>query len=135
MLLGFALALLCSRVRRGRVFYRALLDAVRSDVGTESVTLSAYEPLAFNTTPSLRMSIDGYASRRDDDLAFLWNTVGPDHFRTLKIDVIAGRAFESRDDENAAPVAMVNNTLAQRFWGSAANAIGKRIQKDRKSVV
>ena len=113
---------------RGRVFYRQLLDAVRSNAGTESVTIGAYEPMAFNDTPSRRISIDGYSPRRGEDLAFLSNTVGPDYFRTLKIDVVAGRAFESRDDESAAPVAMVNNTFAQRFWGGAANAIGKRVR-------
>jgi hypothetical protein len=42
--------------------------------------------------------------------------------------VVAGREFEDRDDESAAPVAVVNQTLAQRFWGSAPNAIGKRIR-------
>ncbi|HMB81476.1 MAG TPA: ADOP family duplicated permease, partial [Vicinamibacterales bacterium] len=117
---------------RGRVFYRQLLDAVRSDAGTESVTIGAYEPMAFTDTPSRRMSIDGYSPRRGEDLAFLSNTVGPDYFRTLKIDVVAGRAFESRDDENATPVAMVNNTCAQRFWGSAANAVGKRIRNGER---
>ena len=61
-------------------------------------------------------------------MAFMSNTVGPDYFRTLRISLMAGRAFEDRDDETAAPVAIVNNTLAQRFWGGAANAIGKRIR-------
>ena len=41
---------------------------------------------------------------------------------------MAGRAFEDRDDETGAPVVMVNNTLAQRFWGGAAKAIGKRMR-------
>jgi hypothetical protein len=56
------------------------------------------------------------------------NTVGSDYFRTLRINVLAGRAFEDRDDEMGAPVAIVNHTLAQRFWGGAANAIGKRVR-------
>ena len=52
----------------------------------------------------------------------------PDYFRTLRIPLLAGREFEDRDDETAAPVAIVNATLAQRFWGGASNAIGKRIR-------
>ena len=113
---------------RGRVFYRRLLDAVRADAGTESATLAAYEPLAFLDTPARRVAIEGYEPRRDEDLAFLSNTIAPDYFRTLRIDVVAGRAFEDRDDQGAAPVAMVNNTLAQKFWGGASNSIGKRIR-------
>jgi predicted permease len=113
---------------RGRVFYRHLLDAVRADAGIESATLAAYEPLAFLDTPARRVAIDGYQPRRDEDLAFLSNTIGPDYFRTLRINLLAGRAFEDRDDEHAAPVAIVNGTLAQRFWGGASNAIGKRVR-------
>ena len=113
---------------RGRVFYRQLLDAARADPGIESATLAAYTPLAFLDTPAQRVAIEGYEPRRGEDLAFMSNTVGPDYFRTLRIPIVAGRAFEDRDDETAAPVAIVNNTLAQRFWGGAANAIGKRIR-------
>src|SRR5262249_10746806 len=103
----------------GRAFYRRLLEAVRADPGAESATLAVYEPLAVLETRSRRVAIEGYEPRRDEDLAFLSNTVGPDYFRTLRISVVAGRPFEDRDDEAAAPVAMVNNTLAQRFWRGA----------------
>jgi predicted permease len=114
--------------RRGRVFYRHLLDDVRSDSGTESATLAAYEPLAFLDTPSRRLAIEGYEPRRDEDLASLSNIVGPDYFRTLRINLVAGRPFEERDDDGAAAVAIVNSTLANKYWSGAANAIGKRIR-------
>lgn len=41
---------------------------------------------------------------------------------------MAGRAVEDRDDETSMPVAIVNATLAQRFWGGASLALGKRIR-------
>jgi putative ABC transport system permease protein len=113
---------------RGRVFYRKLLDAARTDPGVESATLAAYTPLAFLDTPARRVVIESYEPRRGEDLAFMSNTVGPDYFRTLRIGLAAGREFEDRDDETAAPVVIVNNTLAQRFWGGAANALGKRLR-------
>jgi predicted permease len=113
---------------RGRLFYRRLLDAVRAAAGTESATIAAYIPVNFLETRSLRVSVDGYDARRDEDLSFLSNMVGPDYFRTLRIGLRFGRAFEERDDEHAAPVAMVNNTFAERFWGGAAGAVGKRIR-------
>jgi len=113
---------------RGRVFYRRLLDAARADSGVESATLAAYHPMGLLDTPARGVAIEGYEPRRGEDVAFLWNAVGPDYFRTLRVNVAAGRAFEDRDDEMAAPVAMVNNTFAERFWGGAANAIGKRIR-------
>ncbi len=113
---------------RGRVFYRNLLDAARADAGVESATLAAFTPMAFLDTPARRVAIEGYEPRRGEDLAFMSNTVGWDYFRTLRIPLMAGRAFEDRDDESAEPVAVVNTTLAERFWGGAANAIGKRVR-------
>jgi predicted permease len=112
----------------GRVFYRDLLEAARGDSGVESATLAAFTPMAFLDTPARPVTIEGYEPRRGEDLSFMWNTVGSDYFRTLRIGFVAGRAFEDRDDETAEPVTVVNNTLAQRFWGGAASAIGKRIR-------
>ena len=113
---------------RGRAFYRRLLDAARGDAGVESATLAAYEPLAVLDTPSQRVAVEGYQPRLGEDLAFLSNTIGPDYFRTLHINLTAGRPFEERDAQTAAPVAMVNTTLADRFWGGPEHAIGKRVR-------
>jgi len=113
---------------RGRLFYRRLLDAARAAPGVESASLAAYTPLSFLDTRADRVAIDGYEPRRDEDLSMLSNNVGPDYFRTLRIPVVAGREFEDRDDTTARPVAIVNRTLAETFWGNAANALGKRVR-------
>ncbi len=113
---------------RGRVFYRHLLDAARADAGVESASLALSTPLTFLDTRKQRIAIEGYEQRRDEDLAMMSNVVAPDYFRTLRIGVVSGREFAERDDEASAPVAVVNSTLATRFWGSAANAIGKRVR-------
>jgi len=123
---------------RGRAFYRHLLDAARTDAGVESASLAENMPMGMLDTRAQRVAIEGYEPRRGEDLAFMSNAIGPDYFRTLRIGVVAGRAFEDHDDETAAPVVVVNNTLAVRFWGSAANAIGKRVRVadgDWRSVI
>jgi len=113
---------------RGRVFYRKLLDASRAGAGIESASLAAYVPLSFTESPARRVSIQGYEPRRGEDLAFQFNAVTSDYFRTLRINVAAGRAFDDRDDETGAPVIIVNETLARRFWGGATSALAKRIR-------
>ena len=113
---------------RGRTFYRTLLDAVRADSGIESATIASSHPLSLIDTRAQRIAIDGYEPRRDEDMAFMSNTVAPDYFRTLRVTVQAGRDFGDQDDETGAPVAIVNSTLAQRFWGSASSALGKRLR-------
>src|SRR5204863_1076021 len=64
----------------GRVFYRKLLDAARADTGAELVTLSAFTPLGFLDTKPTRVTIEGYAPRRDEDLLFMSNTIASDYF-------------------------------------------------------
>jgi len=44
------------------------------------------------------------------------NGVGPGHFATLQIDLIAGRDFTALDTDGAPRVAIVNETLARKFW-------------------
>jgi hypothetical protein len=85
-------------------------------------------PLGFLDTRSQRVAIDGYVPRAGEDLAFMYNVVGPDYFRTLRIGVLAGRAFDDRDDATSGPVAIVNRTLAERFWGGISAAVGKRVR-------
>ncbi len=113
---------------RGRVFYRKLLDALRADRGIEVAGLTAAAPLALLEARQQRVTIEGYEPRRGEDVAFMWNTVAGDYFRTLRIPIVAGREFEDRDDETAAPAIVVNRTLADRFWGGPANALGKRVR-------
>jgi len=113
---------------RGRVFYRQLLDTARADTGVDAATLAAFNPMGLLDTPARGVAIEGYEPRRGEDLAFLWNAIGPDYFRVLRVPIKAGRGFEDRDDEGAAPVAIVNSTLAERFWGGAERAIGKRLR-------
>ena len=113
---------------RGLVFYRRLLDAARAGAGVEAATLATVQPLAFLETGSRRVAIEGYEPKRGEDLAFLFNVVGPDYFRTLRIGLPAGREFEDRDNETATPVVVVNSTLAHTFWGGATNALGKRVR-------
>jgi predicted permease len=53
------------------------------------------------------------------------NLVSPGYFATAGIPILAGREFGDQDRENAPPVAVVNQTFANRFFADE-NPIGKR---------
>ena len=113
---------------RGRALFTQLLDRVRGEPGTEAATLARSTPLTFVDAGARQVVIDGYATGVGEDLAFLTNVVAPEYFRTLTIGLLAGREFESRDDAAAPPVAIVNETLARRFWSDPSVAIGQRLR-------
>jgi predicted permease len=54
------------------------------------------------------------------------NRLTPGWFDTVRIPVLAGREFTADDRDGTPPVAIVNETLARRFWDG--DAIGKRVR-------
>ena len=108
--------------------YGRLLHGLRSMDGVESASLMMMPLLMVYDFGVREFSIEGHTPRRGDDLQFGYNIVSPEHFRTLKIPLVAGRDFDTRDQASSQPVAVVNETLAVTFWGDARSAVGRRIQ-------
>jgi predicted permease len=46
--------------------------------------------------------------------------ITPDYFATLRIPILAGRAFTDRDTAASQPVAVVNTAFAKQFYGEAS---------------
>ena len=57
----------------------------------------------------------------------LSNVVSQDYVRTTGHRLIQGREFTRQDDSAAAPVVLVNDALAQRFW-PGESALGRRVR-------
>lgn len=55
----------------------------------------------------------------------LYNVVGDQYFATFSLPVLAGRVFNDRDNERAPSVAVINETMAQRFF-PGVSPIGRR---------
>jgi putative ABC transport system permease protein len=54
--------------------------------------------------------------------------ITPGYFAAMRVNLIAGRDFDSTDSQNKPPVVIVNETLARQFF-SGGDAIGKRIRR------
>lgn len=53
--------------------------------------------------------------------------VTPGYFETLGLELVAGRTFEAGDDAGAAPVAVINRTMADAVW-PGGSPLGRRIR-------
>jgi predicted permease len=54
-----------------------------------------------------------------------WQIVTPGYFEALGVRMVRGRPLAHQDDENGALVAVVNETMAARYW-PGQDAVGKR---------
>lgn len=50
------------------------------------------------------------------------------YFETLGAPLLRGRGFTSSDTPDTPPVAVVNASMARRFWGSPSDAVGHRFR-------
>jgi predicted permease len=118
-------------LERAKAFDTQLLDRVREIPGVESATLSRLTPFSYGVFSSAPLQIDGYQPAPDEQLNLSYLEVAEDHFKTLGIPILAGREFQRTDDENAVPVAIINETMAAKYW-PGKDPIGQRFKmKDR----
>jgi predicted permease len=114
-------------VRRARTFQDELLDRVRTISGVQSASLSVATPFSYASVASATIAVDGYDPPRDQQPTVEYNTVSPDYFATMGIPIVSGRAFTAADDDSAARVAVVDETMAAQFW-RGADPVGSRVQ-------
>ena len=115
---------------RGRELIRGLQDRLAAAPGVESVNMVDIVPLTLsNSTRVLLRDGDMQpAPGQPPPTPFVYvNRVSPGHFATLHIPLVSGRDFTVRDDRAAPRVAIVNETLARRFWPDR-QAIGQRLR-------
>ncbi len=114
---------------RGHEFIRAIRERLQASPGVLSANVVDIVPLTLsNTTTSLLRDGDMPPARGEAPATptIYTNAVGPGHFETLRIPLLVGRDFTDRDGAETPGVAIVNETLARRFWPDR-NAVGQRL--------
>jgi predicted permease len=113
--------------RRAQSFQDELMDRVKALPGVESATFARMTPLSYGSFSSTPIAVDGYQPPPEEQPTIQYNEVGPDYFVTMGIPLVSGREFTRVDDERAALVAVVNETMAARYW-SGKDPMGERVQ-------
>jgi len=115
------------KLDRAKIFHTQLLDRVRALPGVESAALARIIPFSYNPPSSAPIEIDGYQPAPDEQPNADYVQVSEDYFSTLGILLVAGREFTRNDDENAPPVAIINETMAAKYW-PGKDPIGQRLK-------
>jgi predicted permease len=109
-----------------------MLEKLRSTSGVDYAAASNITPLGSGA--ERRFSIEGQPAPSEDSAPKAGTqSVTPGYFQTLNIPLLAGRPFSDDDKQDSNPVAIVNRTAAERWFGTR-KAIGARVKlPDEKS--
>ena len=108
-------------------FFDNLLERVRGLPGVQSAAVTSLLPFT-DGRESDGFVVEGHEPT-SGGLAtnFQRRTVSTDYFQTLGIPLLRGRDFLPSDRDNSMQIAIVDETLARRYWADG-DAIGKRIR-------
>jgi putative ABC transport system permease protein len=111
----------------GGQFFGEVLRRVRTLPGIESASLGCCGPMS--PSPLFApVRMDGYtAPAGEADPTIFFNQVSTDFFDTLRIPIVRGRVFDDSDGPDAARVAVINQTMAERYW-PGRDPIGRKFQ-------
>jgi predicted permease len=94
--------------------YRDMEDRLRGVPGVEQVGLALYTPLTDNWGELIL--VQGHPpSQLKEDSGASWDRVSAHYFDATGQRVLRGRGFTEADNENTAPVAVVNEAFVRRF--------------------
>lgn len=108
-----------------RVFRTRLLDEVSSLVELRSASVASFMPVGDRL--AFRLAVPGSG---DDPVLAVTNEVSADYFETVGTPIIAGRAFNAREERASvadAPGIILSRTVARTLFGDA-DAVGRTVE-------
>jgi len=109
------------------VAFRQVLERLRTVPGLRSVAGIVFPPMTGNYL--MTFTIQGRTVTNPDDLTADFFPVTPNFFATMQIPMLRGRDFTDHDAAAAPWVAIINETMARRFFPNE-NPLGRHIRVD-----
>ncbi|MGA2730001.1 MAG: ABC transporter permease [Terracidiphilus sp.] len=106
-----------------------LEERIATVPGAQSVTLTR-EPLFSGSAVNQTFISEGTQRKAKGNPSVLANRVGREFFSTFGISVLAGRGFDGSDTRASLKVAVVNESLAKKYFANT-NPIGKTFEEGR----
>jgi len=107
---------------------QAMMGKVAALPGVESVSLTSAVPMSGSSSNDLIFAADRTYREGEIPPIRRFIHVSPGLFKTMGTPIVAGRDFTWEDSYDKLPVAVISENFAREYWGSAQNALGKRIR-------
>jgi predicted permease len=122
---------------QGREFYRQIVERIEALPGVESASLARIVPLSGSSRtlsfliqgqqgPDNVSRSEGTGPDTENPYTVNTNVVGLKYFQTMGIPMLQGRDFTALDNEGAPPAAIINESLARRYFGGQ-EPLGQRL--------
>jgi predicted permease len=113
---------------RRAALYREAMSRIDRLSGVRAVgAISAMFFLGDEAKFGLR-AVEGHPlESREQWTPMKWATVSGDYFQALGVPIVRGRFFTDQDTKDTAPVVIINETMARRYW-PGGDPIGKGIK-------
>lgn len=107
-------------------FYKDVRDRLAAVPGVASISWATNLPLWRRAETGIM--VEGHEQReKSEAISSVINTIDLEYFSTMGIPLLAGRDFTQDDRQGTAPVAIINDTMASRYW-PGQDPLGKRLQ-------
>jgi len=119
-----------SRYKEGPLqwnFHHQVVERVSALPGVRSASVAIGIPFSGNIGKEPVILLDRPQPPPGQELVAEFNVADSHYFETMGIPLIAGRTFAESDQAGTPAVALINSTMARKFW-SASDPIGKQIK-------
>src|SRR5262249_60083718 len=103
-----------TKAGRSRQFFQDLEHALGAQPGVIAVS-DSWVPLLAGSNNNNDVLVEGFEAGLDTNVSSRVNRVGPDYFRTLGMQILAGREFTDADANGGPKVAVVNEAFLKKF--------------------
>lgn len=108
-------------------FYTEVIRTVDEVPTVESSAL--VEDLFISGAPNRVLTVEGGSTTEPVTAELRIDAIAGDFFQTIGVPLRSGRLFSAVDRADGVPVAIINETMAKRFW-PGESPIGKRFRAD-----
>ena len=110
---------------RGRQALASMVECARALPGVRSAAVAETLVLAGQDFPRT-INVEGRVQKPGERLVIHPNSVDPGYFETMGIPLLRGRLLTAQDRAGGPGVAVINRTMADRYWNG--DAVGRRFK-------